>query len=112
MRFNSGDDFSEVTLGQSYDKNYKFLFQGIKNIGNSGMCFFNSVPIFKYKKLILKYDRMPNQNQIKIDIQKFIDNVSSKDRFKIFNMNCRAAENREGLVEYMVNVTFINFNLK
>lgn len=112
MRFKSGDDFSEVTLGKSYNKNYKFLFQGIKDSDNSGTYFFNSIPIFKYKKLILKYDRVPSQSQIKIDIQKFMDKISSEDKFKIFNMDCGAFKNKEGLIEYTVNVTFINFNLK
>ncbi len=112
MRFNSGDDFSDVILGNSYSKNYKFLLDDMKYVNNSGLYSFNSISIFKYKRLILKYNRIPNKYQIKVDIQKFIDKVNQYENLKIFNMECITSRNTEGLIDYIVNVTFINLNLE
>ena len=112
MRFNSEDNFSKITLGESYNKNYKFLFKDNDKNDNHGVYLFNNIPVFKYKKLILRYNKMPSEDQIKIEIQNFMDKVNVNNKFKVFNIKGNVFKNCDGLTEYVVNVAFINFNLK
>ena len=72
MRFNSEDNFSKITLGESYNKNYKFLFKDNDKNDNHGVYLFNNIPVFKYKKLILRYNKMPSEVECFEDILKFV----------------------------------------
>ena len=65
MRFKDQDGFSKITLSDSYNENYKFLIESTKKDENSSTQLFNSIPIFKYEKLILKFQKEPTKDEIK-----------------------------------------------
>lgn len=108
MRFGSNDKFSKITLGESYNNNYKVLFEnsGDKN----GMYSFNGIPIFKYKKLIIKYCKMPTEDEIKCEIQNFINKISSEGKFKVFSIKGNKVKKNKNVIEYVINVAFITFS--
>lgn len=108
MRFRKDNKFSKITLGESYNNNYKVLFE---NSGNkNGMYLFNGIPVFKYKKLIIKYDKMPTENEIKFEIQNFMDKISSEGKFKVFSIKGNKVKKNKNVNEYVINVAFITFN--
>ena len=41
-----------------------------------------------------------------------MDKVNVNNKFKVFNIKGNVFKNCDGLTEYVVNVAFINFNLK
>lgn len=110
MRFKDKDEFSKITLGESYNKNYEFLFEN--KIENNEINVFNSVPIFKYKELIIKYDKMPTQEEVKKEIQRYMSKINLSDSYRVFSIkgNCVKSHNNKEK-EYVVKVAFINFNL-
>lgn len=110
MRFRDKDEFSKITLGDSYNKNYKFLFE---NKGEeSGINLFNSMPIFKYKELIIRYDEMPTKEQVKDQIQNFINKINLTDKYRVFSIKGNCLDLSDSEKVYIVKVAFINFNLK
>lgn len=109
--FRSEGNNSKINLGDSYTKNYEFLFKGTKTQDEDNVATFNNLPVFKYKKLILKYDHMPNENQIKSDIQAFVDKINVNDSFKVFNIKANTIQKDNQAKEYVITVALINVNI-
>lgn len=109
MRYRNEENLSKIILGESYKKNCEQL---LNNIDNNKMNFQNNIPVFKYKKLLLKYDHMPSQEEIREEIRIFLYKVNRNDNFRIFNIKSGVNQNSEGIKEYIINIAFINSNLK
>lgn len=107
MRFRNENKLSKINLEYSYNNNYKALFSDIK--GENGIQTFNNIPIFKYEKLILKYDKMPTQDEIKKDIQSFLNKVRNGREFKVFSIKGNKVKDHNKQNIYIVNTAFICF---
>lgn len=110
MMFRYEDNKPKVNLENSYIKNYEFLFEDIKLKEKQGIATFNDFHLFKYKKLILKYDTMPNEEEIRHNIKDFLDRVNVNDTFRVFNIKGNVVEN-DNRREYIVTIALINVNL-
>ena len=110
MRFKDKDEFSKITLSDSYNKNYKFLFENAGDNHISNM--FSSVPVFKYKDLIITFDKMPSKEEVKSEIEKFMTKININENYKVFSIKGNAANTSKGRKEYIVKVSFINYDLK
>lgn len=108
MRFRNNNKFSKITLGESYNNNYKVLFENSND--KNGIYSFNDIPIFKYKKLIIKYCKMPTENEIKSEIKNFMDKINSEGKFKVFSIKGNKVKKNKNVDEYIVNVAFITFS--
>lgn len=108
MRFGNEDNFSKITLSESYNNNYKVLFEDC-NKNKVGVKSFNSIPIFKYEKLILKYNNLPTQDDIKKDIEEFLGKLSNGKDFKIFSIKGNKIKIDEHKMEYVISVAFVCF---
>ena len=106
----NGKDFSKTTLSDSYDKNYSFFIEDKENLKNN-LYLFNGIPVFKYEKLILKYDIVPTKEDIKREIQGFLDKIKDNENFKVFSIKGNVFLESETKKIYVINVVFVNFNL-
>lgn len=109
MIYRNNENLSKITLNESYKKNCEQL---LDYVDNSKINFQNNIPIFKYKKLLLKYDHMPSEEEIREEIKSFLYKVNINDNFRIFNIKSGVSQNNDGRREYLVNIAFINSNLK
>lgn len=110
MRFKDNEGFSKITLSDSYNENYKFLIESTKKDENNNVQLFNSIPIFKYEKLILKFQKEPTKDEIKNEIKNFLN--MRKEDLKVFSIKGNVFKISEDLREYVINVAFINFDVK
>ncbi len=111
MMFRYSNEDKGDDLKSSYMKNYESLLKDINLKEEQGIGTFNDLKVFKYKKLILKYDSMPNEETIKGDIDEFLNKVSINDTFKVFNIKGNVCENTKGDREYVLIVSLINMDI-
>lgn len=110
MRFEGNDNLSKLTLGDSYNKNYKFLFESTKKNNNSGLQTFNNIPVFKYEKLVLKFQKEPTKEQIIKEIKEFMKN--NDEDLRVYSVKGNVFKVKEDVREYVINIAFINFDIK
>lgn len=111
MMFRYEDNNPKVDLGNSYIKNYESLFKEIKLKDTQGIATFNDLHLFKYKKLILKYNSLPKEEEIRDNIKEFLNKINVNDKFRVFNIKGNVLDN-DGKLEYIITVALINVNLK
>lgn len=110
MRFQNSDNISKLTLEDSYNKNYKFLIENSIEDNKDALKTFNNIPVFKYEKLVLKFEKEPTKDQIISEIEQFMKN--NDEDLKVYSIKGNVYKLKEDVREYIVNIAFINFNIK
>ncbi|BAK81592.1 hypothetical protein [Candidatus Arthromitus sp. SFB-rat-Yit] len=111
--FKEEKDYLKINLNDSYSKNCESLFTNNKNDKINDSVTFNNLPVFKYKKLILVYDKLPKQVDIIKDVEEFISKININDNFKVFNIKIKSVLNKgNNSKEYIVMVALINIDIK
>lgn len=111
--FKEEKDYLKINLNDSYSKNCESLFINDKNDKINDSITFNNLPVFKYKKLILVYDKSPKQVDIINDVEEFISKININDNFKVFNIKIKSVLNKgNNSKEYIVTVALINIDIK
>lgn len=113
LMFEEEKDYSKINLNDSYSKNCESLFTNDKHEKFNDSVTFNNFPVFKYKKLILVYNKFPQQVDIIKDVEGFISKINVNDNFKVFNIKIKSVLNKENnSKEYIVTVALINIDIK
>ena len=106
--FKEDKDYSKINLNDSYSKNCESLFND-----KHDFVTFNNFPVFKYKKLVLVYNKVPQQVDIIKDAEEFIGKININDNFKVFNIKLKSVLNKENnSKEYVVTIALINIDIK
>ena len=97
--FKEDKDYSKINLNDSYSKNCESLFND-KHEKFNDFVTFNNFPVFKYKKLVLVYNKVPQQVDIIKDAEEF-------------NIKLKSVLNKENnSKEYVVTIALINIDIK
>lgn len=110
--FKEDKDYSKINLNDSYSKNCESLFND-KHEKFNDFVTFNNFPVFKYKKLVLVYNKVLQQVDIIKDAEEFIGKININDNFKVFNIKLKSVLNKENnSKEYVVTIALINIDIK